>query len=839
MNAPTGLTSSEAAEALKKFGLNELNREVKRSKLKTLVMQFKNPMVYVLLGATLLSVFMGEYLNSVAIFVVVIINSLISYFQEIKSESAMNALKDLSSPKARVKRDGKVETVESFKIVPGDILILEAGDYVVADAKVLISSQMSADESILTGESMPSEKTNDDVRELQALAERKNMVHAGTAISTGSGVAIVTNTGMKTELGKISGLLQTTSAGDTPLQMKMNQVSYRLLMIAGFIMAMVLVIGLVKGIPILSIIIYAISLAVAAVPESLATVVTLALALAVRRMTKRNAIVRKLAAVETLGSADIICTDKTGTLTTGKMVVRETFTLDSDISESPLKDAEIFYRALVLCNNASLDNDGSGDTMEIALLSMAKEHGHDLTQIHSSAKRLKEWSFDSERKLMSVLVEENKAKVLYCKGAPEAVIPLCHIEKNDLDNIHESIDQLAAKGRRILALSYKKVISHEDECEQNLEFLGLISLADPPKEGTKTSIASCKASGIRIIMITGDHPRTAEAIAKELGITDPGIFDQVITGKELEKLNKEELRKKSENVAVYARVTSEHKLRIIEALQANGHIVGMTGDGVNDAPALKKASIGISMGRGGTEVARQASDMILTDDNFTTIVSAIEEGRAVHGNIRRTIQYLLSTNMAELCIVFSTLISGMPNPFLPISLLWINLVSDGLPSLALSIEPVRKNYLRESLRPSSKKFFDKKFVFEMLTACFLITSIELWVYQYALAHGTQQFAKSIAFNLMVYLTLFRSFSCRSETLTYFQLKFNPYHLLSVILPISLQIMLEYSEYFRSILGIDSISLIEHGMLMGISCIPVIAFELYKGFFRNRYGKVTT
>lgn len=620
MNKLTGLDSTKVTEAMKKFGANKLRGELKKSKIRTLLLQFKSPMVYVLLGASLLSVFMDEYLNAIAIFVVVVINSLISFFQEIKAESSMNALQDLAAPKARVKRDGKITIVESEAIVPGDILILEAGDYVVADAQVLTHSQLSADESVLTGESMPSIKNNLEISESSPLAEKTNIIHAGTAISTGSGLAIVISTGMETELGKISGLLENTSRTETPLQVKMNQVTYKLLIIATFIIVFVIVIGISKGDAILSIIIYAISLAVAAVPESLATVVTLALAFAVRRMTKRNVIIRKLSAVETLGSADIICTDKTGTLTTGKMVVRELFTLSTNVSELALKDSEKFYRCLVLCNNASLDHGGSGDTTEIALLSIAEKHGKDLSKINSSAKRLKELSFDSDRKRMSVLVKEDESNVIYCKGAPEAILPLCNINDKEMDKIQLSINELSSKGRRILAFAFKNSDPNEIDLEKNLNFLGLTSLADPPKDGIENSIKKCKSAGIRIIMITGDHPITAKAIATELGITDSGKNNEVMTGEELDKLNSEEFKNKSEIASVYARVTSKHKLKIIEALQSNGHIVGMTGDGVNDAPALKKASIGISMGKGGTEVARQASDMILTDDNFSTII---------------------------------------------------------------------------------------------------------------------------------------------------------------------------------------------------------------------------
>ncbi len=832
---PLGLTSIEAAHALKKYGLNELKKKIKQRKFKTFLIQLNNPMVYVLLSATILSIFMGEILNSIAIFIIILLNSLIGYFQELKAESSINALKDLTQPKARVKRDGKVILIESTLVVPGDVLIVEAGDYIIADANIFSASQLRVDESILTGESEPVEKLFSEVFETTPLAERKNRLHAGTVVSTGTGVAVVLSTGMKTELGKISGLLDKTYKIDTPLQVKMKKVSLRLLIIAAIVMILVVIIGLSNGHDIYSIIIYAISLAVAAVPESLATVVTLSLALAVRRMTKRNAIVRNLAAVETLGSADVICTDKTGTLTTGKMKVRELYTLKSGLSQSPLIDEIDFYNACILCNNASLDQEGSGDTTEIALLIMAQDHGLNISKIHSSIKRLHENSFNSERKRMSVLVNDEGQKKLYCKGAPESILSRCKMSKENLDNVATMVNELATKGRRVLALSFKFVNSNEEN-EDQLNFLGLVALSDPPKEGTPEAVKVCKAAGIRVIMITGDHPQTAEAIGKELGIIESEKFSGIMTGKELDQLSSEELKIKSKFIAIYARVTSEHKLKIIEALQAHGHIVAMTGDGVNDGPALKKASIGISMGKGGTEVARQASDMILTDDNFTTIVSAIEEGRAVHGNIRRTIQYLLSTNTAEICIVFGSLIFGMTNPFNPLSLLWINIVTDGLPSLALSVEPVDKNYLEKSLGPSSKDFFDKFFLIELSIVSMMMTSISLVVYHYALNHGSELSAKSAIFNLLVYLTLFRSFSCRSETEPYFSLKLNPYHLLAVITPIVIQIGLEYNQSFVKLLGISALSIMDHAVLMMISLIPVVFIELYKWIFLSQVKK---
>jgi P-type Ca2+ transporter type 2C len=810
-----GLTGTEVLAAQKTFGLNILREKKKLGKFRVFLLQFHNPMVYVLLVAVGVSTFMEEWINALAILAIVLLNALISFFQEIKSQSSLEALNKLTVPKARVKRDQKISLIDSLQIVPGDLLVVEAGDYVVADARLLKAAQLSADESILTGESIPVEKNIED------------RIHSGTAISSGSGEALVTQTGMQTELGKIAGLLDRTLTTQTPLQLKMDSVSYKLLMLSGVIMLMILAIGLSKKLPLPEILMYAISLAVAAIPEGLPTVVTLALVLAVRRMTKRNAILRKLAAVETLGSANVICTDKTGTLTTGKMIVRETFTLEKGALDHGEPLSEDFYRVLALCNNASLDHGGSGDSTEVALLKLVEEHGKKVSLLNEKFKRLEEKSFDSDRKRMSVLVDQAAVKTLYCKGAPETILPLCQLTPKERARIEASIAELSSKGRRLLALSSKAVKEAKDSTESDLTFIGLVSLADPPKPESFGAIKACKEAGIKVVMITGDHPLTAKAIAQELGIIEKGVFEKVLSGQELDAMGEKDLEEQCEGVAVYARVTSEHKLKIVEALQKKGFVVGMTGDGVNDAPALKQASIGIAMGKSGTEVARQAADMILTDDNFSTIVSAIEEGRAVYGNIKRTLQYLLSTNTAELLIFFGTVALGMPNAFLPLSLLWINIVTDGLPSLALSVEPVGENSLAQSSGPSAKSFFDRKFLTELTVVALLMTLIELFVYHYTLEHYEVGFARSCAFNLMIYLCLSRSFSCRSDTQVYFKLKLNPLHLLSVLAPILLQIVLGYSRSYLELFQISRLPLEVHLLLLGVSLIPVSLVECTK------------
>lgn len=825
-NIDSGLGDEEVRQALAQFGENNLKSEKKISKWTLLLKQFKSPMVYTLIFATVVSAALGEFIDATAILAIVILNALIGFAQESKAEDSLEALKNLSVPKARVKRAHQIMTIDSKDIVPGDIVHLEAGDYVVADGRIFESYGLSADEAILTGESMPVNKHSEVIDEEAVLADRSNMLFASTAISQGSGKMVVTATGMNTQIGHIAGLLEEAKIKDTPLQERMSKISNLLILMGGGVILTVAILGLSKNTPWTEIFMNAISLAVATIPEGLPTVVTLALTLAVRRMTKRNAIVRKMPAVETLGSTDIICTDKTGTLTTGKMRVRETFTLD----ENP--DA-IFNQILVQCNNASLDHGGSGDPTEVALLYQVENTGS-LSELKKQQKRIHEWSFDSVRKRMSVATVSDEGTFILTKGAPESLLPVCQLSPSEREKIDQVIDTMSRKGHRMLALAYKKVndltqIEKEDPelIERNLIFKGLVAIADPPKDETIGAIKSCKAAGIKVVMITGDHPQTAKAIAMELGITDEGKFDKVLSGSDLDKMSVEELRVQAEETAVYARVTPEHKLKIIKALQANGHIVSMTGDGVNDAPALKAADIGVSMGKAGTEVARQASSMILTDDNFSTIVSAVEEGRAIYGNIKRTIQYLLSTNLAELLIMLGAVLLGMPVPLAPLSLLWINLVTDGLPSLALASEPVKRGSLKFSKRPSPSSFFDRAFYTELFFVGLLSTVLGLIIYDYSLQHYDLLSARSYMFNYMVYLCLFRSFSCRSETQTFFELKFNPIHLTSVVVPVVFQALVQYTELFQQLFKVRVVELSENLILIGISLIPVTFVEVYK------------
>lgn len=824
-----GLSNDEAARRLMVFGKNVLKVEKKFSSLEKFLQQFKSPVIIILIGASILTGFLGDWIDFMAINVIVFINCIIGYLQETKAEEAVLALKNLSAPKAKVLRSGEISEIKASEVCLGDILVLEAGDYVPADSRIIKESQLSADEAVLTGESMPVTKSPAVVDADAHLAERKNMLFASTAIATGSGKAIVTGTGMESEIGKIAGLLDSVELLKTPLQKRLEQVSNKLLYFCGAVVILVAGLGFLRGEKWLDVLMSAISLSVAAIPEGLPTVVTVALALAVRRMSKRNAIVRHLPAVETLGSTSVICTDKTGTLTTGKMRVRDVYPVEGKKQE--------LIMSCVLCSNASLnsDNSSTGDPTEVALLHLAIENHIHVKNTLDQYPRIYEWTFDSNRKRMSVAVKNNDEIILHCKGAPEAVLELCDLNETQLSDLKILIQKLTSEGRRLLAVATKKIVDFDSlknkeshSVENNLTFLGLVAISDPPREETIPAIKACKKLGIKIIMITGDHPSTAKAIGTELGIVDIGHFDGVMTGLELDKLSPLELADTVESIAVYARVSPEHKLKIVEAWQLKGKVVAMTGDGVNDAPALKQASIGVAMGKGGTEVAKQASSIILTDDNFATIVHAIEEGRAIFGNIRRTIQYLLSGNLAEILIMLGAAVAGWPAPLAPIHLLWINLVTDGLPSLALAAEPVPNGEMKGKV-PSSKTFFDKHFYKELAFVGGVTAIIALSVYGYMLKTTDAATARTHVFSFLVFAELFRSFSCRSDDKTFFQMGItsNVYHLIAVLLPLIFQVALHHSEYFLKVFKVNPLSWTEFLILFGLTLIPVTLVELRK------------
>ena len=737
-----------------------------------------------------------------AILAIVIACASLGFFQEYRTEKALEALKKMAAPKAFVIRDGKEKEILTRDIVPGDIILLNVGQKIPADARIIEGLSLKIDESMLTGESTPVEKTIDSIPLDTPITEMSNMVFAGTIVVHGKGKAIVTSTGMNTEFGKIAKLLQTVKVVKTPLEIKMQQIGKWLGIAALFVVAIISALGLLRGYEALEMLIWGVSLAVAAVPEALPAVVTGALAIGTHRMAKRKAIVRKLPAVETLGCTTVICADKTGTLTKAEMTVRKIFFNDgiihvTGVGYEPkgnfLKNNELIdkdeidkdehlsllLKAALLCNDASLKKNGKswhivGDPTEGALVVLAMKAGLSQEIIRKEYPRIGEISFTSERKLMTTIHSTPEGeKLAFAKGAIEVLLKKCtkvlrngkivSLEENEKEKILENNEQMAKDALRVLGIAYKRLPKEleefsEEKVENDLVFLGLIGMIDPPREEAIQAIHLCEKAGIKVKMITGDHKLTAIAIAKELGLLKEN--ELVITGAELDRLSDEDFEKIVENVAVYARVSPEHKLRIVKALKKNGHIVAMTGDGVNDAPALKNSDIGIAMGITGTDVTKEASDMILADDNFATIVAAIEEGRAIYDNIKKYLMYLLSCNIGEILIMAIATLIGFPLPLLALHILWVNLVTDGLPALALGIEPAEIDIMERLPRsPKESIFYGIKGI--ILAIAMLMAFTTLTIYSWFLKESLIK-ARTMAFATIVMFELFISFGCRSE-----------------------------------------------------------------------------
>lgn len=740
-----GLSTEEIKERQEKYGLNQLDEGKKTSLFVKFLEQFKDFMIIVLIIAAIISGVVGHLqgegiTDSIIILIVVIVNAIIGVAQENKAEKSLEELKKLSSYSAKVIRNGKIMVVPAKDLVPGDLVELETGDYVPADIRIIESVNLKAQEASLTGESVPVEKTVKELEENIGIGDRTNMLFSSSLITYGRGKGIVVETGMNTEVGKIAGILNNTEKSDTPLQQRLNKLGKTLGIASLVICAIIFIIGLLYGKAALEMFMTAVSLAVAVIPEGLAAVSTIVLAIGVQRMVKKHAIVKKLPAVETLGSASVICSDKTGTLTQNKMTVQKMF-FNNEIKEiekiNTNKDNEELRQLVyisMLCNDTKVGENKqlTGDPTETALIDM----GFTLDfkpELFEMMPRVEEIPFDSERKLMTTIhkVAENKYMV-YTKGGVDELLTKCNSYIingkifTDIDKYAETIDkyndEMAKDALRVLAMAYKE-IDHKPtkeemkEIEKGLTYIGMVGMIDPPREEVKLAVEKCKSAGIKTVMITGDHKTTAVAIAKQLGILEEG--EEAITGSELEEMSQEELIKRVENIRVYARVSPEHKVRIVKAWQAHGEIVAMTGDGVNDAPALKNADIGCAMGLVGTDVAKEAADVILTDDNFTTVVSAVEEGRRIYDNILKAIQFLLSSNVGEVIVLFVAILItpylankfnipiNIIEPLLPIHILWINLVTDSLPALALAFDPADENIMKRKPIKSKTGIFTK------------------------------------------------------------------------------------------------------------------------------------
>jgi Ca2+-transporting ATPase len=783
-----GLTTAEATRRLHEYGPNELEREQGTPPWRFFLGQFASPVVLLLLGAAIVSGIMREAADAIAIGAIVVINAFVGFIQEYRAERAVLALRSMTAPRARVTRDGRQATVAATEIVPGDLLLLEAGDIVAADARLVEAHALAANEAPLTGESTPVEKSTEPVPVDAVLAERHDCVFLGTSIAAGTGHAVVTATGMKTELGKIAKLLETAEEAETPLQRRLAQVSRMLLVASVAIVAVVAIAGLVHGLGIFDVFLSAVSLAVAAIPEGLPAIVTIALAIGVRRMVQRNALVRKLPAVETLGCTTVICTDKTGTLTTGVMTVRELWGPD----HARLLDAG------AACCDAELES-RTGDTTELAILAEAALRGIQREAIEHDRPRVDVIPFDSERKRMSIRRADG---VLYVKGAVEVILAR---STSGTEGASEAAAQLAARGLRVLAVA----IGTGTE-EADLKLLGLIGIADPPRSEAIDAVAAARRAGIETVMITGDHPMTARVIGRELGIDADHV---------------------------HARATPEDKLAIVRDWKARGAVVAMTGDGVNDAPALREAHVGIAMGKTGTEVTREVSDIVLADDNFASIVAAVREGRGIFDNIRKALVYLLSGNIAELAVMLIASLAGLPLPLLPLQLLWINLVTDGLPALALVMDPPDADVMARPPRAPTEPILGRPEWTTVLLTGALQTAVTLGTFVWALRERDVVEARNLAFTVLVFGELFRSFASRSTTRVFWEVgAFSNLVLLAVVMGSALvQIVIHHLPYTEQLFGIGHISLEDCVMSVVIGLVPVTVIEIWK-LIRRRLAR---
>lgn len=779
-----GLSTQEAEARLNRYGLNKLKETNKKSKLSKFLDQFKDMMIVVLLIAAVFSgissYLNGEaYTDTIVIIAVVLLNAIMGFAQELKADSAVESLRKMTTPNAKVIRNGQVTICSSEKIVPGDILSLEAGDTVPADARVIWEVSSSVDESMLTGESEPIEKNVDVVSSDAQINERINMVYSGCNVVYGKLKAVVVKTGMDTELGKIASSVQKDKEVLSPLQIKINNISKVLSIIIALIIGFVLIYGIAKGNDTLEIIMLCISLAVAAIPENLPTVITVTLSLGTTAMAKKNTIVRKISSVETLGSIDIICSDKTGTITQNKMTVKEVIFNNKNykVEKEPIENSELLIDLMVLCNDSKFDPQDKenliGDPTETALFKYAMDMGYNPQNIVNENKRVAEVPFDSDRKMMTTINTVQNKIIVATKGSLDSLLKKCtsyyengnvyEINEKQIQKILNFEKEMAQKSLRVLSFAYKviKEVPPEDELpavESNLTFVGLVGMMDPPRETVKESIKTCREAGIRPIMITGDSLSTATAIAKEIGIIQEGTG--VIEGKELDKLSDEQLIKEVSKYSVYARVQPEHKVRIVKAWQANNKVVAMTGDGVNDAPAIKLAHVGIGMGKTGTEVTKSVADVILVDDSFSTIVDAVGEGRKIYDNIRNGIIYSLASNFAEILVVIVGLFNNI-EIFLPLHILYINLATDSIPSICLAFEKAAKGIMKRKPKPVNAPFFTP-FVIASLAVSALFKAVSvLGTYYFANMYYGQDVARTMAFLCMVVQEMVYALNCRN------------------------------------------------------------------------------
>ena len=842
-NTRSGLNDEEVIFRRNKYGKNKLEDKPKESLLVKFLKQFNDFMIIILIIASIVSAavsyFQGEndYIDSVIIIAIVILNAIMGVVQEAKAEKSIEALKEMTPPRAKVIRDGVTKEINAEELVPGDIIILEAGNYVPADCRLLESHNLKIEESSLTGETEAVLKNADMIAKKDvALGDMLNMAFMASIVVNGHGKAVVTDTGMNTNVGKIAGMIIEDETPETPIQKKLGQVGKVLGLVCLGICVLIFLIGMIKKIDPIEMFMTSVGLAVAAIPEGLPAIVTIVLSIGVTKMAKNNSIIRKLPAVETLGSSKVICSDKTGTLTQNKMTVVEIKSNNDNLAlelASMCTDCDIVYE--------KGKTEVKGEPTEVALVEGALKYNKNKTELYHMMPRINEIPFDSNRKMMTTIHKLDKGYRIITKGASDVLLNRCNLSIGERNNIERQNEMMAEKALRVIAVAYKDISVLPQKMESNfvetgLKFVGLIGMIDPPREGVKEAVATCRRAGIKTVMITGDHIVTAKAIARELNIL--GKHDKAITGQELDKIPQDKLEKEIKDYSVFARVTPEHKVRIVKAWQSTGAVVAMTGDGVNDSPALKNADIGIAMGKNGTDVAKSASDMILTDDNFVTIVKAVKQGRNIYDNIKKAIHFLIATNIGEIVTIFMGLVLGFKSPLLAIQLLWVNLVTDSLPAIAIGLEPPEKNIMTRAPVDSKKGIFADGLWNKIIVEGIMLGMLTLIAFSIGNKYYGLEVGRTMAFVSLGVLELIHSFNIKSEESIFKTGIFeNKFLIGSFILGVLIQTIVVIVPAFANIFSLVPLTSMQWLIVAIISILPIPIMEVQKKVNEIKFGKV--